>query len=249
MRYRFLVLAVLVLLPLTPSGLAQTSSLGKKADQTTETANTGAESAAAGAKTATAAPAAVRGYQGNRLLERNSLFAVEVKPPKEFKQHDLITIIVRQQKKFEADSESENKKDYEIKSELEAFFKPIDGGLGATTFYRGKPNVDYKFGSKLKGEGDQKREDSFTTRLTGEIVDVKPNGNLVISANSRVGHDEEVAEVVLTGVCRGVDVTPDNTVLSTQLADLQVTVKNSGAIKDAATRGWLTRFLDTVKPF
>ena len=53
----------------------------------------------------------------------------------------------------------------------------------------------------------------------------------------------------LTGNCRSVDVTPDNTVLSTQLADLNLRVRNSGAVRDGSSRGWLGVLLDKIKPF
>ena len=230
--------ALLIVLPFAPRACAQTSSLGKRAARAESTPG---ETHAASSREANT-------HRGNPIMERHSLIAVEVKPPKEFKVHDLITIIVREQKKFEADSDLESKRRFDIKSELEAFFKPIDGGLGATTFYRGKPTVDYKFDTRVKNEGDSKREDSFVTRITARIVDVKPNGNLVVEADRTVAHDEEVAQVTLTGQCRSSDVTPDNTILSTQLADLRINVENKGAVKDAATRGWVTKLLDYVKP-
>ena len=231
-------LMLLIMLPFAPQAMAQTSSLNQRA--------TKAEPLPAGPPAVSHSRTAED--KGNPVLEQHSLIAVEVKPPKQLKVHDLITIIVRQQKKFEADSELETKKDFDIKSELEAFFKPIDGGLGATTFYRGKPNVDYKFGTRLKSEGDSTREDTFVTRITGEIIDIKPNGNLVIEAVSRIQHDEEIAKVTVTGHCRSVDVTPDNTILSTQLADLRIDVQNEGAVKDAATRGWIPKLLYFLKP-
>jgi len=220
---------------------AQTSSLGKQA----QTAAASIETDKAPARTGFEAAEP----KGNPLLERTSLIALKVVPPKEFKVNDLITIVVRQEKKFEAEGELESRKRFDIKSELEAFFKPIDGGLGATTFYRGHPNVDYGFESRLQNKGDNTREDTFTTRVSGRIVDVKPNGNLIIEAHSRIQHEEEIALVTLTGECRSRDVTPDNTILSTQVADLSIKVDNQGAVRDAASRGWVTRVLDLFKPF
>ena len=55
-----------------------------------------------------------------------SLVAVKRNPPRKFKVEDLISVIVRQQKKFEADGELESKKKFEVESTLEAFFKFID---------------------------------------------------------------------------------------------------------------------------
>ena len=240
MRPRLIRVGMLLMaLPFVPAAQAQTASLGKRAVPP----EGGPAVPYAGSNRE------VTQYQGNSTLERASLIAIKVKPPKTFKVNDLITIIVRQQKKFEAEGELETKKKLNLKTELEAFFKPFDGGLGATTFYRGKPNVDYRFNSKLKNEGDVAREDSFITRITARIIDVKPNGNLVLEASSGEEHDDEVSSVTLTGECRSTDVTPDNTILSTQVAELRITEHNKGAVKDASTRGWVTRLLDVLKPF
>ena len=238
MRRTAMLVALLLAVGLGSPVLAQTSSIGKRAARTTEAS---VEPTAGSVREAAA-------YQGNPFLEAYSLIAVPLKPPKEFRPHDVITIIVRQQKKFEADGDIESKKKFEIESTLDAFLKFIDDGIGASTFRRGKPNVDYEFESRIKNEGDTTREDIFTTRISGHIVDIKPNGNLVIEAKSHIRHDEEEALVTVTGVVRSTDVTPDNTVLSTQIANLSIDVKNTGAVRDASTRGWITRLLDFLKP-
>jgi len=184
----------------------------------------------------------------NLVYENYGWVTMTPAPPKAFRPGDLVTIIVREQREWEADSELDTRKKFDIKSELDAFFKPIDGGLGASNFSRGKPNVDYGFNQRLKSEGDSSREDRLITRLTARILDVKPNGLLVLEARARIAHDEESSQITVTGTCRKEDVTADNTVLSTQIADKQVVVSNEGAIKAAATRGWITKLLDLLKP-
>jgi flagellar L-ring protein precursor FlgH len=188
-------------------------------------------------------------HTGNALLEERSLIAVAVRPPRKFKVHDLVTIIVRQQRKFESDGSLETKKKFEIQSELDAFIKFVGGGVGAAAFRRGHPNIDYKFDARLRNEADKEREDRLTTRLTAEIVDVKPNGNLVVQARGEVAFEDELSVMTLTGTCRGEDITPDNTVLSTQIAELKIVVTNSGAVRDGSRRGWITRLLDILRPF
>lgn len=175
---------------------------------------------------------------------------ISLGPPliKQYKVGDLVTVIVREQKSFEAESDLETKRKYDLKSELDDFIKLTDGGIGAAAFRRGKPNINYKLDTKLKSEGDTKREDRFTTRITSTIIDVKPNGLLVIEATARVEHDEEIALITLTGSCRKEDVTADNTVLSTQIANKNVVIRNEGALRSASSRGWLTRVIDKVRP-
>ncbi len=176
---------------------------------------------------------------------------ISLPPPliKQYKVGDLLTVIVREQKTFEAESDLETKRKYDVKSELDDFIKFTDGGIGAAAFRRGQPNINYKFDTKAKSEGDTSREDRFTTRITAKIIDVKPNGLLVMEATSRVEHDEEIALITLTGTCRKEDVTADNTVLSTQIADKNVVIRNEGALRSASSRGWLTKLFDKVKPF
>ncbi len=59
--------------------------------------------------------------------------------------------------------------------------------------------------------------------------------------------DEEQFTITLTGTCRSDDVTPTNSVLSTQIANLVLVEKNHGAVRDATKRGWIPRILDFAK--
>ena len=186
--------------------------------------------------------------QGNPTLEKHSLIAVKIKPPRKYVVNDLITIIIREQRKYESDAEIETKKRFDVKSTLDAFVKPLNGQIAATAFSNGNPNIDYKFKGRLKYEADKDREDRFTTRVTAKIVDIKPNGNLVLEARARLQFENEISYVTLTGVCRSQDVSPDNTVLSTQLADKDITVHNDGLVRDGTRRGWIPRLLDWLRP-
>jgi flagellar L-ring protein precursor FlgH len=221
---------------MTSSVLAQTSSLGAR------------QRIADAGKVEEKTPREALPRPRNMVYEKFGWISIAPTPPKAFRPGDLITIIVREQRKWEADSDLETKKKFDVKSELDAFFKPMQGGLGAAQFRRGKPNVDYNYDQKFKSEGDSSREDKLTTRLTARILDVKPNGLIVLEGKAKMTHDEETSQITITGTCRKEDVTADNTVLSTQIADKQVVVSNEGALKSAATRGWITKLLDALKP-
>lgn len=185
----------------------------------------------------------------NAVYERYSWITVEQAAPKTFEVGDLITIIVRERRDFEVEADLETKKRLSVKSEIDAFIKLTGGGLGATPFKRGTPNIDYKLTNRLKSEGDTAREDSMTMRLTGTIIDVKPNGLLVLEARARIQHDEEISAITFTGTCRKEDVTADNTILSTQVADKSILVDNKGAMRAASSRGWLVKLVDLLTPF
>jgi len=184
-----------------------------------------------------------------RTLQRGSLIAVSPEPPKTFKVHDLITVIVREQKKSEIDATLDNRKDAGFEAELESWFRIHDAKWRQQAFAGGAPLIKGKFGGKLKGESTAEREDKLQTRITAEIIDVKPNGTLVLEAKAYIKHDEEEIIMTLTGVCRDLDVTPDNTILSTQLADKNIVMKHTGSVRDTTRRGWIPKALDFLRPF
>jgi len=181
-----------------------------------------------------------------RAIENSSLFAIPARIPRKFKVYDLVTIIVRQQRKYEADAELDTKKKWNLAGKLSDWFRFYDDcqHLGQDQLSNGEPGFRFDFDNKYKLEGENDREDRFQTRITAQVIDVKPNGNLVLEAVLEEQHDEEVASLTITGTCRSVDVSPDNTVLSTQLAALRIVEKNRGAVRDATTRGFVPRILN-----
>jgi flagellar L-ring protein precursor FlgH len=186
--------------------------------------------------------------KGNPALEATSLIAVREVEPKKFGINDLVTIIVRVQTQYDAEGKANARRQADLRSELDAFIKFTGDGVGASQFRRGKPNINYRSTFNQRNDAEQEREDRLTTRITGRIIDVKPNGTLVIEAETSLIHDEETHTLTLTGVCRSVDVTPDNTVLSTQVSDLDIKIKTKGTIRNATRSGWAGKLFDWIRP-
>jgi flagellar L-ring protein precursor FlgH len=184
----------------------------------------------------------------NAVYEHHSWITATPRPPRTYRPGDLLTIIIRERRQWEAESDLNTKKKYDLTSEIEAFLKLTRGGLGATEFQRGRPDIGYAFEQKLRSDADSSREDSLTTRLTAKVIDVKPNGLLVLEGRAQIIHDDEVSGITITGTCRKEDVTADNTVLSTQIADKSVVVTNAGALRAASSRGWIPRIIDLLRP-
>jgi flagellar L-ring protein FlgH len=186
----------------------------------------------------------------NKTIEESSLIAVKLPPPRKFRTHDVITIIVREQKKYKSEADLEQEKKWDIDAKLEDWFRFYPRHrLGTDQLPNGKPGIKGKWDTKLENDGETQRKDDLSLRIAAEVIDVKPNGQLVMEAKKRIKNDEEVQNVTLTGICRGADVTADNTVLSTQLVDLDIAIEHTGAMRDASRRGWIPRLLDFVRPF
>ncbi len=189
------------------------------------------------------------GGEPNKGLAATSLFAVELPPPRVFKVHDLVTIVIREQKKYKHDAELDTDKEFSIKAKLEQWFRIHDHKWKQQTFPDGKPEIDFKYKHELGNGGGTAREDELITRITVEITDIKPNGTLVLQGRKFIATDEEEQMLTLTGTCRAEDVGPSNTILSTQIHDMVIDTQHKGAVRDASRRGWIPRLLDAVKPF
>ncbi|MFN0138336.1 MAG: flagellar basal body L-ring protein FlgH [Phycisphaerae bacterium] len=185
----------------------------------------------------------------NPELLRVSLIAIETPPPRKLQVNDLITVVVREDLRSTSDATLKQDKKWDISTAIEDWIR-FDGDehLVPQNFTRGVPNVGFQYDDKYEGKGKTERKDSLITRVQARVVDVKPNGTLLIEAKRRIRTGEDIVNTTLTGTCRSEDVSLQNTVLSTQIYDLNIENKPEGAANDAAERGWLKKLVDFLKP-
>ena len=103
--------------------------------------------------------------------------------------------------------------------------------------------------NNLKSKADFKDERSFVDSVTVTVVDVQPNGNLVVlgTRNRNIGGDIQTIEV--SGIVRPSDIAFDNSVKSEQVADFRIISKNGGCSDPYTKPGWLGGLLDLLWPF
>ena len=179
-----------------------------------------------------------------------SFFAVPAPVPHVLKKHDLVTIIVREESQSASEGTTDLQKQADFDAKLDQFIKlslsnvALANAIGQTT-----PDIKAEGSRNFKGQAQVDRSDSLTLRAQAEVLDVKPNNTLVLQARANIQTDDEVQTLVLSGTCRAEDITPDNTVLSTQLYDKSVTKTHKGAVRDTTKRGIVTGLLDMLNPF
>lgn len=185
-------------------------------------------------------------------LDGVSLYALQPVAPRQIKVNDLVTVIVNQSSKIERDHKLEADKDTSTQFQVDAFVDFMEllteGRLkssGASNF----PRIDLSSQRSFDGEGKMDREDRITARITATVIDVKPNGLVVLEARASLFTDEEEQLMLVSGVCRAEDITASNTIQSTQLADLKLEVYHGGEVRDAAKKGFVTRALDAIFAF
>ncbi len=202
-----------------------------------------------GALRANAGAAQPAGINHNIVLAGSSLTAVRLAEPRIIKVHDHIGVIVRHRLNRQSNAKMEQESDWDAKAKLAAWFRIHDQKWTQQGLRAGTPEVDFTTKNAMENEGKSDRKDIFETRLMAEVIDVKPNGNLVIFATSEIEFDNDLQVLALTGECHKDNISADGTVTSDRIANLRVKTQNEGTVRDATKRGWLKKFLDGVKPF
>jgi len=106
-------------------------------------------------------------------------------------------------------------------------------------------NVD----SKYSGAGSTSRQEDLKATISAKVIDVLPNGNLLIEGRRNIKVNNEDQEMVLEGVVRQRDIGTDNTVNSIFVADAKISYSGRGIISDRQSPGWLMNIIDKVWPF
>lgn len=103
--------------------------------------------------------------------------------------------------------------------------------------------------NKFSGKGDSAANNDFTGTITVTVVEVLPNGNLLVSGEKQVAINQGDEYIRFSGVVNPIHITGTNSVVSTQVADARIEYKASGYIDEAQVMGWLARFFLSALPF
>ena len=103
--------------------------------------------------------------------------------------------------------------------------------------------------SSFNGQGNASQRSTLTGSITVTISEVRPNGTALVVGERRMQLSQGDEWVQLAGIMRLADVSAENRVLSTQIADAQIIYGGRGAIQQASRPGWLSRFFNMVSPF
>ncbi|MFG0299953.1 MAG: flagellar basal body L-ring protein FlgH [Phycisphaerales bacterium JB047] len=185
------------------------------------------------------------------LLNDVSMHYIAAPEARVIKKHDIITIIIDENSSTTSSQKLETAKDSSSSASIDALVDWLQllelrieqGGITNTDL------IDLSTARDFNGEGDYERKDKFSARISATVIDVKPNGTLVLQAKKTIARDNEISELVLSGLVREEDITQQNTILSSQMADLKIILENEGDVKEAAEKGLITRVLDAVFAF
>ncbi|MDR3299716.1 MAG: flagellar basal body L-ring protein FlgH [Candidatus Accumulibacter sp.] len=125
---------------------------------------------------------------------------------------------------------------------------PTVSGLPGKSLLQGL-GLSAQSANDFSGAGDAAARNVFTGNITVTVIEVLPNGNLLVSGEKQVSIGHGTEYIRLSGVVNPYFISTANTINSSNVADARVEYKETGAISEAQVMGWLARFFMTVLPF
>ena len=158
--------------------------------------------------------------------------------------HDVVSIVVIESLAASTDGQVKNARTSNASSGLTALF----GALKPSNSLQNL--VGQNSSSGLTAQGQSTTNSSLSTTFGGEVVDLLPNGMLVVQATRQLTFSQQTQLIKLRGLVRPEDVSAQNQVLSTAMTDLELEVTGKGIVNDFTYRqNPLVRWLEKLLVF
>lgn len=128
-----------------------------------------------------------------------------------------------------------------------AFSAPSIAGLPGKSFQGA--GLSASSSTSFDGKGESASNNDFTGTIAVTVIEVLPNGNLVVSGEKQVGINQGSEFIRFSGVVNPNNIVAGNTVSSTQVANAHIEYRANGYIDSAQVMGWLARFFMSFLPF
>lgn len=170
-----------------------------------------------------------------------------------FKEGDILTVLVRETIDASTEADTNTKKDSSVDAQAPISANPFltaesDGGLNIIP-EEVLPNWNIEVENEHKSTGKTTRANKLVTTISCVVTKVYDNGNIDIEGQKRVTVNREDSNLLVKGMVRSRDVSPGNTVLSTQVANVTIELKGKGPLWNNSRRGIITKILDWFSPF
>jgi flagellar L-ring protein FlgH len=158
--------------------------------------------------------------------------------------HDVVSIVVTESLAASTDGQVKNSRASNAASSLTALFGKLKTANALQNL------VAMNASSGLNAQGQSSTNSSVATTFGAEVVDVLPNGMLVVQATRQLTFSQQTQLIRLRGLVRPEDVSAHNEVLSTAMTDLELEVTGKGVVNDSTYRqNPLVRLLERLLIF
>jgi flagellar L-ring protein precursor FlgH len=163
--------------------------------------------------------------------------------------NDPVTVRVDEITRVMAEGSAESRKRTLYETILTDWIRLQDFRLRPDPQANGDPAIAAESNKNYRAESTIESRESLTFNIAATVVDIRPNGNLVLEASKTIRVNDNLWETSLMGICRVQDIAPDNVVFSKDLIDLEIRKEDRGHLRDGYKRGWLQRFIDRFQFF
>jgi flagellar L-ring protein precursor FlgH len=177
---------------------------------------------------------------GGIFRQHSALFLFEDKKPRAV--GDLLTVQINENLNASQTANSSTEK----KTSANATIPKVAGLLGASVNGLG---LAASSDNAYNGNGQTASTGVFTGTITATVIEVLPNGNLVIAGEKQIGIRQNSEILRFTGVVDPAQIQPGNILSSTQIADVRLDYRGGGSIEEAQMQGWLGRIFNSWAPF
>ena len=158
--------------------------------------------------------------------------------------HDLISVVVSENLAASTDGTVKNSRASNASSSISALFGTLHPGNALQNL------INQTSSSGLNAQGTSATNSSLSTTFGGQVIEVLPNGMLVVEAARQVEFSQQTQTIILRGLVRPEDISQQNQVLSTAISSLELEVRGKGIINDYTHRqNALVRLLQKVLIF
>jgi flagellar L-ring protein precursor FlgH len=158
--------------------------------------------------------------------------------------HDLVSVVVSESLAASTDGTVKNSRASNANSAISGLIGTLHAGNALQNL------VNQTSSSGLNAQGTSATNSSLSTTFGGQVIEVLPNGMLVIEAARQVEFSQQTQTIILRGLVRPEDISQQNQVLSTAISSLELEVRGKGIINDYTHRqNVLVRLLEKVLIF
>lgn len=182
-------------------------------------------------------------------LEDSSFTYQKPLPARQFQIEDIVFIRVDIKAEFSSDAILKRDKDASVDARLLDWVKFDGWSLKPAPQADGDPKIRADLDKEYNAKGRLNQRDRMAFNIAARVVDIRPNGHLVLESHRTVRNNNEIWDKSLSGIVRPEDVDQGNMVMSEKVSELRIDKRERGTVRDSYRRGWITRMIESVKLF
>ena len=182
-------------------------------------------------------------------LQTTSFLYQHAEPVRVLKLNDIVRVKVVESAKTNSEANINRRKQYQLQAQLIDWIKFDNGDLELNPNSGGDPAINAVYQGQGQARANLNTAEGLQFTIAARIVDIRPNGHLVIEAHSSVRNNDEIWDQSLSGIVPPERVDPKGEVRSEDIAELMVDKRERGHVRDGYRRGWMYILLDRYGMF